>query len=320
MDKIVDVLVAVGTAQAEPWLDIMQRALPHARVRAWTAGDRARADYLLAWKCAPQALAPRDGLKAIFNLGAGVDALLAILRAQPEHAMSDAPIYRLEDAGMAAQMVDYARYGVLHHLRRFGDYRSQAARGEWLPLPARQRRDMPVGVLGLGQLGEHVARALAADGFIVRGYSRSAKTLDGIETFAAETDANALDAFLDGLQVVINLLPATAGTRHILCARTFARMASGACVINLARGMHVNENDLLAALDANTLSFALLDVFEHEPLDAAHAFWRHERVIVTPHISAATLIDESAQQVAEKISSLEAGRAIGGRVDTTRGY
>ncbi|MDR5822244.1 glyoxylate/hydroxypyruvate reductase A [Caballeronia sp. LZ043] len=308
-----DILVAVGTPQAARWMQAIRSVLPGANVREWTEGDASPADYALVWKCSAEALRPRAGLKGLFNLGAGVDALLAMLDESP----IDAPIYRLEDAGMAQQMADYARYGVLHHMRRFEAYRQQAARGEWRPLEALHRRDMRVGVLGLGSLGEHVARTLASDGFIVRGYSRSHKTIDAVETFAS---SDGIDAFLDGLHVLINLLPATADTQGIIDRRTLACLADHACVINLARGVHVNEDDLLEALDAGRLAFAMLDVFAHEPLDAAHPFWRHPRVMVTPHISAATLIDDSARQVADKIVALEAGRDVSGRVDPSRGY
>jgi glyoxylate/hydroxypyruvate reductase len=308
-----DILLAVGTAQASKWMDAVVHVMPHARVRAWTPGDHARADYVLFWKCDAAALAPRDGLKAVFNLGAGVDALIPLLAA----ASCDAPVYRLEDAGMAQQMADYARYGALHHMRRFEDYRRQAAASEWRALDALHRRAMPVGVMGLGRLGEHVAHTLAADGFIVRGYSRSKKCIEGVETFASD---DSLLKFLDGLHVLIDLLPATSDTRNILNTRTFAPLADGACLINLARGMHVNEDDLLEALDTGKLGFAMLDVFAQEPLQAEHPFWRHPRVMVTPHISAATLIDESALQVAEKIAALEAGQTVTGLVDMQRGY
>ncbi|SAK49054.1 D-isomer specific 2-hydroxyacid dehydrogenase [Caballeronia fortuita] len=308
-----DILMAVGTPHASRWMQAVQCVLPEAHVRAWRQGDDEPADYALVWKCDAAALKPRAGLKAVFNLGAGVDALLAMLPG----VLVEAPIYRLEDAGMAQQMADYARYGVLHHMRRFEAYRQQAARGEWKALDAMHRRDMPIGVMGLGSLGEHVARTLAADGFIVRGYSRSTKTIDGIQTFGSP---DGLDAFLEGLHVLVNLLPATADTHGLINARTLARLADNACVINLARGMHVHEADLLDALDSGKLAFAMLDVFTHEPLDAAHPFWRHPRVMVTPHISAVTLIDDSARQVADKIAAIEAGRAVTGRVDPSRGY
>lgn len=307
-----DILVAVGTPQASRWMREIRSVLPGENVREWADGDAGPADYMLVWKSSAAALRPRAGLKGVFNLGAGVDALLALL-----DSPIDAPIYRLEDAGMAQQMADYARYGVLHHMRRFEAYRQQAARGEWRPLEAMHRREIRVGVLGLGSLGEHVARTLASDGFIVRGYSRSEKAVDAVETYASR---DGIDAFLDGLHVLINLLPATADTRGIINRRTLARLADHACVINLARGVHANEDDLLEALDSGRLAFAMLDVFANEPLDAAHPFWRHPRVMVTPHISAATLIDDSARQVAHKIAALEAGHAVSGRVDPSRGY
>lgn len=172
-------------------------------------------------------------------------------------------------------------------------------------------------MLGLGVLGTQVALALAALGLPVRGYSRSAKQLDGVTTFAGD---GAFDACIDGAKVLVNLLPSTPDTDGILSARTFARLAPGAYVVNVARGAHLVEADLLDALSNGQVAAATLDVFHREPLPEDHPFWHTPRITITPHSSAETLRDEAVAQIAGKIRALERGERIGGIVDYARGY
>ncbi|EGD01291.1 D-3-phosphoglycerate dehydrogenase, partial [Burkholderia sp. TJI49] len=179
------------------------------------------------------------------------------------------------------------------------------------------RASFTVAVLGLGVLGAQVARALAALGLPVRGYSRSPKQLDGIETFAGE---HAFDACIDGAKVLVNLLPSTPDTDGILCARTFARLAPGAYLVNVARGAHLVDADLLDALASGRIAAATLDVFHREPLPADHPFWAAPRITITPHSSAETLRAEAVEQIAGKIRAFERGEPVGGIVDYARGY
>jgi len=258
-----------------------------------------------------------DGLRAIFNLGAGVDALLALERAHPGTLPRHVPLVRLEDSGMAQQMIEYVTHAVLRYLRRFDEYDALQRERRWQVLDAHPRASFVVAVLGLGVLGTQVARALAALGLPVRGYSRSPKRIDGIETFAGD---EALDACLDGAKVLVNLLPSTPATDGLLCARTFARLAPGAYLINVARGAHLVEADLLDALASGRIAAATLDVFQHEPLPADHPFWQTPRITITPHSSAETLRDEAVEQIAAKIRAFERGEPVGGIVDYARGY
>jgi glyoxylate/hydroxypyruvate reductase A len=166
-------------------------------------------------------------------------------------------------------------------------------------------------------LGTHVARALSSLGLPVRGYSRSSKHLHNIETFAGSQE---FDAFLDGTKVLVNLLPSTSETEGILNRSTFAKLARGAYLVNLARGAHLAEDDLLDALATGQITAATLDVFAKEPLPPDHRFWREPRVTITPHISAVTLREPAVVQIAQKIEALERGEPIGGIVDSVRGY
>lgn len=310
---------ASETGDADAWRASLIRVLPGADIRVWRPGDAAYADYAIVWRPPRELFTPRKGLKAVFNLGAGVDAILRFEREAPGTLSPDVPLIRLEDTGMAAQMNEYAAYAVLRYLRRFDEYElmQRGSEPRWQVLEPHPREKFVVAVLGLGVLGTQVARTLASFGLPVRGYSRTQKTLDGIETFAGDAS---LGACLDGAMAIVDLLPSTPETEGILNRRTFARLARGAYLVNLARGAHVVEEDLLDALHEGQIAAATLDVVRDEPLPAGHRFWREPRVTITPHISAQTLREPAAEQIAAKIAALCRGEAVSGVVDVTRGY
>ncbi len=307
------VLLYTPSSKMTPeWRDALARALPEAEVRPWAPGLAWRADYATLWHPAAEVLAGQTGLKAIFNLGAGVEALLKRIALPP-----GVPLIRLEDAGMGRQMAEYVTWAVLRYFRRLDAYAAQQSRGEWKLHRPLRHPDFPVGVMGLGVLGAQVARALAAVGFPVLGWSRGTKQVDGVRSFAGPAE---LDAFLGGTRALVCMLPLTADTEGILNRRTLFRLPQGGYVINVARGGLIVDDDLLGALDAGQVAGATLDVFREEPLPAAHPYWRHPKVLITPHASAATLLDESAAQIAGKIRRLERGEPVTGVVDLPRGY
>jgi glyoxylate/hydroxypyruvate reductase A len=295
---------------AQAWIDCFKLALPHARVEVWSAGQAA-ADYAVVW-APPQAFfGAQPRLKAIFNTGAGVDALLK-LRLPPA-----VPVIRLDDAGMAVQMAEYVCHSVIQHFREFDVYEADASRGEWSDRTPRNRTDFPVGVMGLGVLGERVARALAQFEFPVCGWSRSPKQIEGVKGFAGDAE---FDAFLQANRVLVNLLPLTPATENILNRSNLGKLQRGGYVINVARGRHVVDEDLLALLGSGHLAGATLDVFRSEPLPASHAFWKHPKIRVTPHTSARTLPGTSIAQIAGKIKALERGDPVSGLVERSLGY
>lgn len=300
-----------------PWLSDLAAHLPQARVRIWQAGDREPADYALVWMPPLEMLQHRQGLKAVFNLGAGVDAILDLLNLHPDLFPPHVPLIRIEDAGMGAQMIEYVLHAIVRHFRRMNDYARQQQSGIWQLLPPRVQAGHYIGVMGIGALGAQLAASLAAAGFPVRGWSRSPKQVDGVQCHHGD---EGLDRFLNGLQVVVNLLPLTADTENILDRRLFAKLARGAQLINVARGAHLVDEDLLRALADGQLATATLDVFRQEPLPANHPFWREPRIEMTPHVSAMTQRTESIQQIAVKINALERGAPVTGIVDRTRGY
>ena len=312
-----DILLCLPDDDAASWIDELAAVLPAARVRPWRPGDRAAADYVLVWNPPMEALAGRARLKAVFNLGAGVDAVLALLAAHPDLLPPHVPLIKLDDAGMAPQMVQYVLAAVLRHVRRLPEYAALQRARRWQPLPGHDVATHAVGVMGLGALGTPVAAALAQLGFVVRGWSRGPRAVDQVACFAGP---DALPDFLDGLDVLVNLLPLTPHTADILDRTLFARLAPGAQLINIGRGAHLVEEDLLRALDSGQLAQATLDVFREEPLPPDHPFWGHPRIDITPHVAALTLRSESARQIAARIACIERGLPIDGVIDRTSGY
>jgi glyoxylate/hydroxypyruvate reductase A len=299
--------------EARPWLDGLRGALPGEVVEEWATGD-SPADYAVVWAPPQPFLDQQTQLKGIFNIGAGVDALLK-LRLPP-----GVPVLRLDDAGMAVQMAEYVCHAVIRHFREFDAYQTDSRQGRWTQRPPRLRQDFPIGVMGLGALGERVSRALAAFDFPVKGWSRSAKTLAGVQCFSGDAQFN---DFLAASRILVCLLPLTSATESILRQDTLARLQPGGYVINVARGRHLVDGDLIALLDSGHLAGATLDVFRTEPLPAEHPFWTHPNITVTPHTSARTLRDESIAQIAEKIRTLESGASLArlaGVVDPNKGY
>lgn len=310
------ILLYRGDGITEPWVRDFSNALPHAEIVVWREGmslaAQPRCDYAVTWAPTPALLDQLAHVKAIFLTGAGADSLLKFGDALPP-----VPIVRLGDAGMAEQMAEYVAYATLRYFRRFDDYDLQARQGIWNPLPRRDKADFTVGVLGLGRLGMPVLRTVRQLGFPVRGWSRSARDLPGVECYAG---MESLDDFLAGTQVLVCMLPLTPETTNLLDRARLSRLPRGAYLVNVARGAQVAEPDLLALIRAGHIGGATLDVFRNEPLPAPHPFWSEPRITITPHISAITLREEAVQQIVAKIERLERGEAIDDVVDRARGY
>lgn len=296
--------------KAEPWLQGLRAALPQAHVTAWTPGAPP-ADYAVVWAPPQQFLDEQTQLKALFNIGAGVDALLK-LRLPPQTL-----VVRLDDAGMSVQMAEYVCHAVIRHFREFDGYDADQADGTWSYRRPRSRAEFPVGIMGLGVLGRRVAQALRMFEFPVNGWSRSPRQVDGVQCFAGEAG---LQDFLAASRGLVCLLPLTPDTHNILNHANLSRLQPGGYVINVARGAHLVDAELLSLLDAGTLAGATLDVFRTEPLPAEHPFWHHPKITVTPHTSARTLRDESIAQIVGKMVALERGESISGTVDAAHGY
>ena len=294
----------------EPWLKAFRAILPHAVVEEWRP-SAPQADYAVVWLPPQQFLDEQPALKGMFNIGAGVDALMKLN--MPPNAL----VVRIDDGGMAVQMAEFVCHAVIRHFRELDIYQADVAEGNWTHRKPLRRSDHPVGVMGLGVLGERVAQAVAHVEFPVLGWSRTARQVSGVRCYAG---AAQFDEFLAGTRILVCLLPLTPQTRDIMNARTLSRLLPGGYVINVARGAHLVDEDLIALLDSDQLAGAALDVFRSEPLPPEHPFWRHPKITVTPHTSARTLRDETIAQIAAKIQAVERGEPIAGVVDVQRGY
>jgi glyoxylate/hydroxypyruvate reductase A len=296
--------------KAEPWLAGLRQALPGADIELWQPGAPA-ADHAVVWAPPQQFFDEQPRLKGVFNIGAGVDALLKL---KPP---AGATLVRIEDGGMAVQMAEFVAHAVVRHFRELDVYDREQANAHWEFRRPRVRNEYPVGVMGLGVLGERVAQALVHFEFPVRGWSRTPKQVAGVECFAG---AEQFDAFLRGSRFLVCLLPLTPETAGILNRENLSRLLPGGYVINVARGAHLVDDDLIALIDAGHLAGATLDVFRTEPLPPGHPFWRHPKITVTPHTSARTMRDETIAQITGKIRAFERGEPIAGVVDARRGY
>lgn len=271
-----------------------------------------RADWAVVWKPPPGALARMKGLKGIFSLGAGVDHILS----DPDMP-KDIPLSRVVDPYLTAGMSEYVVLHVLAHHR--GLYRNLAAQaaGRWRPFAAKRADAVRVGILGLGELGLDAARKLKPFGYRLAGWSATRKAEPGVESFAGTAE---LAAFLGRTDILVCLLPLTPATRGILNSATLALLPEGAALINAARGGHLIESDLIAALDEGHLSGATLDVFQREPLPPESPLWSHPKVVVTPHMASLTDARSTAKAMVESMARIRAGGRPLYEVDLARGY
>ena len=289
-------------AEREAWWRALQEAAPSC---TWWRDDapfeRARIDVAVVANPEPGALADLPNLRLIQSLWAGVEKLL-----DDATLPTNVPIARMVDPAMNAAMAETALWAVLGLHRRFFDYAAQQANALWQQQAQRRADDVNVLVLGAGQMGSAVATRLAALGYCVSAW-RARNAVPLVPALATA-------------EIVINLLPLTATTRGLLDARLFAALPHGASVVNLARGAHVVDADLLASLDSGHLHRAVLDVFHSEPLPAGHAFWHHPQVTVLPHVAALTDVRSAAAVVAANLNALARVSPLAHLADRSRGY
>lgn len=314
-------LVINGVGQnwaPEHWLRRFSQRLPGRRIVIANEQDAVVEGfrYAASWKPTPGFLARCNGLEVIFNLGAGVDALLA------DRSLPNVPIVRVVNQDLRKRMTEYV---VLHSLmqhRRQRTLDKAQARSTWDTSEQSAASAVRVGILGLGELGQDAAEVLQRIGFHVAGWSRTRKTLPGIRSYAGQDE---LDEFLARTDILVALVPLTHDTEGILNRDLFQKLARdgalGAPVlINAGRGGLQVEADVLSCLDDGTLGAAVLDVFHEEPLPASSPFWLHPKVTVTPHNAADSDPETISDGVAAQILDYEAGKPLRNVVDRSKGY
>jgi glyoxylate/hydroxypyruvate reductase A len=268
-------------------------------------------DIALVWTIPDGGLERFVNLRAILSLGAGINQL------DPTRLPAHVPLARLVDPSLTRTMVDYAKTAVYRYHRRFHLFERQSRRCEWKFIPPTLTRDTSVALLGLGELGREIADALRHEGFRVLGWSRTPKQLDDIQTY---TGLDGLASMVAKSDIIINVLPLTDDTRHILCRELFSHCRPGACLINMGRGLHLVEADLLEAINDEIIADATLDVGTVEPIPPAHPFWNHPHILITPHVAGLSMPETAAKSIAENIRRAMAGERLLHQVDLGRGY
>ena len=322
MSLLLAIMGAGGNWSGAAWADRFARRLPEHTPMLWTNESEASFDftgvrYAAVWKPPPGLLARCPNLEVIFNLGAGVDALLA-----DPTLPRQVPLVRVANTDLTGRMTEYVVLHVLLHHRRQRELDAAQRASQWAAPEQWAAKALRVGIMGLGELGRDAAEVLVRLGFQVRGWSRSVRTLPGVTCFAGDTG---LDPFLRETDVLVALLPLTSATRGILDRQLFGRLArdgvlGGPVLINAGRGGLQIETDILHCLDDGTLVAATLDVFEQEPLPPTSRLWTHPRVTLTPHNAADSDPEAIGADVAAQILAYERGERLRNVVDLARQY
>ncbi len=310
-------LLIIGSSRAQTFADATREADPDIDLRVWPdAGRLGDIKYALAWGPPPGALATLPNLELIVSVGAGVDHLLG------DPTLPQLPVARFVDADLTGRMVSYVAANVLYHHRRMIELREQQASHAWAYLPEPAAHELTVGIMGLGVLGAACAKALAALGYKLVGWTRSPRQIDGVASFSG---TNGLDAFLGSTDILVVLLPLTPDTRRLINRPLLAKLGKpavlpGPVLINAGRGGLQVEDDIIASLDAGELYAASLDVFNTEPLPTTSPIWTHPRILLTPHIAAESDPRAIGRYVVRQIANHRVGRPLDNLVERGRGY
>lgn len=300
-------------AKIEAWKKALKERNPSVEVYSYLEDHpKEKITMALIWKHPQGSLAPYPNLKCIASAGAGVDYIF-----EDALAPSTVPITRVVDPYLASDMSEHVLAVILAELKNFNTYKLQQVASEWNPRIYRRIKDVRVGIMGLGELGALTANDLVKFGFTVQGWSRSKKNLENVETFAGQSE---LDAFLSMTEILVCLLPLTPETEGILNKDMFSKLPKDAYVINVARGGHVVDLDLLEALDEEHLSGACLDVYHQEPLPKEHPFWTHPKIFMTPHYASVSDTDSVVPQILENYDRLRKGKELLNTVNRKKGY
>jgi glyoxylate/hydroxypyruvate reductase A len=312
IEGLMALLLSAFFGKPEHWRELFTEEMPELELRIWPdAGNPADIEIAAVASPAPGSLKAFPNLRLLVSLLAGAETLLA------DRELPDVPIVRAADPNGDPMMNEAALLRVLRHHRHLPAYLLAQRRGEWISLPRLRAQERRVGVMGLGAIGFAAARTLARHGFNVAGWVRSPRAADGIEIFHGREQ---LPGFLARSEIVVNFLPLTPETRGILDAAAFTQLPRGAAIVNLGRGTHVVEADLIAALDADHLAGATLDVFPVEPLPKDSPLWRHPKITIIPHASRRIEPRDLVPRVCEAIRRFHSGAPLRHLIDRARGY
>jgi len=306
------ILLISRTRNMEPYRDALMELDGNLDVEIWPdIKSRDRVSFAVAWKQPKNQFSQYPNLKVISSLGAGADHLL-----KDSSISQDIALTRVVAPTLTDQMCDFVTLSALAMMRRFHDYNKQQVWSDWKPRIHYKKEDLTVGVMGLGNIGKKVAARLTDNGFNVSGWSISKKNIPNVVTY---TKAQ-LDSFLASTNILVCLLPLTKETKDILSLSLFKKLNKPGFLINVARGAHLVEEDLIYALDMGLLNQAALDVFQKEPLPESHPFWGRDSITITPHIASVTEPEEIAELILENYKRMLSGIELLNRVDRYKGY
>lgn len=297
----------------QPWLEALNAVDPSVDVQIWpNEKNKADIEFALCWNHPSGILQDYPNLRCVSSMGAGVDHCL-----NDQYFPKHLPLVRVVDPLLAQSMFEYVCSAAMYYFREFNTYQSLQQQRLWQPQEPKLIKDHTIGIMGLGALGSHCAEKFATMGFNVVGWSRSPKKIKNVTAFVGEKDLN---NFLNQVDILVCLLPLTKSTYNILHKNTFNQLKNGAYLINVARGEHLVEDDLIDALSVTKLSGACLDVFRQEPLPEEHPFWGNKKILLTPHCSSVSSPISVAPQIINNYHLMKQGKALLNQVDIQRGY
>ena len=297
----------------KPWVSALQEIDSSLDIQIWpNENQKTDIEFALCWKHPEGVLQDYPNLRCICSMGAGIDHLL-----NDDFFPKHLPVVRLVDPLLAQSMFEYICAVVMHFFREFDVYQAQKRQSHWQQQSPKAMAKTTIGIMGLGKLGEYSADKLSKMGFNVTGWSRTQKSIVGVKAYAGKKQ---LEQFISQTDILICLLPLTDQTYGILNLELFNKLPKGSCLLNVARGEHLVEEDLITALNAGQLRGACLDVFKEEPLPREHPFWIHEKILVTPHSSSITDPRSVASQIVQNYQLMQSSRPLLNQVDILRGY
>ena len=307
------IIICFNNKDPKPWQEALQAKLPNATIEIYpNVTDPKAITFALCWKPESNILAQFPNIKVVQSVGASVEHII-----QSQDLASDCVVTRVVDDRLSEDMFEFVLTGILSHIKRFADYQKAQKEKQWQQKSYKTIQNTSIGILGLGKIGTHVATKLAQVGFTVKAWSRSEKTLENVSCFHGN---EGLADVLKNTDVLINILPLTSATENILNLKHLSQLNKNGYLINVGRGEHLVENELLTLLNNQHLSGALLDVFRTEPLPEDHPFWKHENITVTPHTAAITNIETASDIVVSNYKNLLNGKEFINVVSIQKGY
>lgn len=295
------------------WKKALQEKLPNTQIEVFDESkDALKAEFLVCWKPENEQLQAFSNLKVIQSLGAGVDHIF-----DGNQIAKKVKVVRLIDNRLTVDMWEYTLAATMGYLKDFAKYKRQESYTYWGRKQYKTISETTVSILGLGQIGGYVAKQFAKLGFKVQGWSNSSKKIRKVKSFIG---LEGLAKMLKKTDVLINILPLTQSTKSILNHDLFNQLPKGSYIINVGRGGHLVEKDLIPLIDSGQLSGATLDVFQTEPLPPKHPFWRHPKIQITPHVASMTNVNTTVNQIVENYERMQKGEVLLNEVFSDRGY